>query len=135
MDQRREDISNPSLKELSRTLSDVALVKANTYVIIDALDEFGDRKALMPILRQFAKAGIKVFVTSRDIPDIREAFCAERNLEIQASRSDLETFVENSFQESDYYDSLSPDTAIVSAIVDQAGGMYEVPPLVLFMII
>lgn len=130
LERYRENSNNPSLKELSRALSDVALVKANAYLIIDALDEFDDRKALIPILRELGKAGIKIFVTSRDIPDIRDAFRTERNLEIQASRSDLENFVGNSFQESDYYDSFSPNAAIVSAIVDQAAGMCEFLPVV-----
>jgi hypothetical protein len=130
LERYRENLNNPSLKELSRALSDVARVKANAYLIIDALDEFDDRKALIPILRELGKAGIKVFVTSRDIPDIRDAFRTERSIEIQASRSDLENFVANSFQESDYYDSLNPNAAIVSAIVDQAAGMYEVQPVV-----
>jgi hypothetical protein len=133
LERYRENSNNPSLKELSRALSDVARVKLNAYLIIDALDEFDDRKALIPILRELGKAGIKIFVTSRDIPDIRDAFHTERNLEIQASRSDLENFVANSFQESDYYDS-SPNAAIVSAIVDQAAGMYEVPPVLLIII-
>ena len=130
LERQRENLNNPSLKELSRTLSDVARAKANAYLVVDALDELADRKALIPILRELAKAGIKVFVTSRDIPDIRDAFRTERNIEIQASRSDLENFVANSFQETDYYDSSSPSVAIVSVIVDQAGGMYEVQPFV-----
>ena len=109
---------------------DVARIKPNAYLIIDALDELDDRKALIPIIRELAKVGTKVFVTSRDVPDIRDAFRTERNIEIQASRSDLEKFVETSLQESDYFDSLSPNAGIVSAIVDQAGGMYEVPPTV-----
>jgi hypothetical protein len=129
LERHRENSNNPSLKELSRALSDVARVKANAYLIIDALDEFDDRKALIPILRELGKAGIKIFVTSRDIPDIRDAFHTERNLEIQATRSDLENFVANSFQENDYYDSVSPNAAIVSAIVDKAAGMYEVSPV------
>ena len=120
---QRENLNNPSLKELSRILSEVIRAKANTYLIVDALDELADRKVLIPILRDLAKAGIKVFVTSRDIPDIRDAFRTERNIEIQASRSDLENFVANSFKGSDYYDSSGPSVAIVSVIVDQAGGM------------
>jgi hypothetical protein len=130
LERYRENLNHPSLNELSRALSDVARAKANAYLIIDALDEFDDRKALIPILRELGKARMKVFVTSRDIPDIRDAFRTERSIEIQASRSDLENFVANSFQESDYYDSLNPNAAIVSAIVDQAAGMYEVQPVV-----
>ena len=129
LEQRRENLNNPSLKDLSKTLLDVARIKANTYLVIDALDEFDGRKALIPILLELAKAGNKVFVTSRDVPDIRDVFRTERNLEIQASHSDLENFVESKLQESDYYESLSPNSGIVSAIVDQAGGVYEILPL------
>jgi hypothetical protein len=126
LDRRHEDLNSPSLKELSRILLEVAQVKAKSYLVIDALDELGDRKALIPILQELSNAGIKVFVTSRDIPDIQDAFHTKKSIEIQASRSDLENFVVNSFQENDYYGSLNAQAAIVSAIVDQAGGMYEV---------
>lgn len=134
LERHRENANNPSLKELSKALLEIAQVKSNAYLIIDALDEFGDRKTLIPILRESVKAGIKVFVTSRDIPDIRDAFRTERNVEIQASRSDLEIFVANSFEESEYYDSLSPNAAIVTTVVDQAGGMYEVSTTCTFII-
>jgi hypothetical protein len=134
-EQYRKNSSNPSLQELSRMLSDIVRVNANAYLIIDALDEFSDRKALIPILRELAKDGIKVFVTSRDTPDIRDAFSAERNLDIQASRSDLENFVASSLRECDYFDALSQNAAMISAIVDQSGGMYEVPTTPTFMII
>jgi hypothetical protein len=124
LERRRESSNNPSLKELSQLLSDVTQAKANVYLIIDALDELDDRKAFIPILRELARIGIKVFVTSRDIPDIRDAFRTQRNIEIQASRADLESFVANSFEDNDYCDSPNANSAIVSAIVDQAGGMY-----------
>jgi hypothetical protein len=126
LDQYHENLNSPSLKELSQILLEVAQVKANVFLIIDALDELGDHKALIPILCNLSDAGIKVFVTSRDIPDIQDALHTERNLEIQASHFDLENFVANSFQENDFYDSLDSNAAIVSAIVDQEGGMYEV---------
>lgn len=112
------------MKELSQILLDVIRVKTDVYLVIDALDELHDRKIFIPILRDLAKAGIKVFVTSREIPDIQDAFHTERKIEIQASRADLENFVANSFQENDYCDSLKVDSVVISAIVDQSGGMY-----------
>jgi hypothetical protein len=133
LEERRESSDNPSVKELSQVFSDVARVKANTYIVVDALDECDDRKALIPILLEFAKAGIKVLATSRDIPDIRKYFRTERSIEIRARRSDLENFVANSFQECDYFDSFSPNATIVSTIVDQAGGMCAYLPIMHFL--
>ena len=135
LEQHCRTLNNPSLKDLSRIFSDVTRVNENAFLIIDALDEFSDRKTLIPILRILANAGIKVLVTSRHIPDIYDAFHKERNLEIQASRSDLENFVANSLRESDYYDTFSPNAGIVSTIVDQAGGMYDGSPHATLVII
>ena len=115
--------NTPSLKELSMTLSNTARLNKNTFIVVDALDEFEDRKSLMTILRGLAKAGIKVLVTSRDIPDIRDVFQTEKCLEIEAERSDLELYVGNRLTESDHYESLSPNAGIISTIIDQADGM------------
>ena len=117
--------TTPSLKELSMTLSDTARLNKNTFIVVDALDEFEDRKSLIPILQGLAKAeaGFKVLVTSRDIPDIRDAFQTEKCLEIEAERSDLELYVGSRLTESDHYESLNPNAGIISAIIDQAGGM------------
>ncbi len=117
--------STPSLRELSMTLSDTARLNKNTFIVVDALDELEDRKSLIPILRGLTKAGIKVLVTSRDIPDIRDAFQTEKRLEIEAERSDLEIYVGSRLTGSDHYESLNPNAGIVSAIVDPAGGMYD----------
>ena len=112
--------NNPSLKELSTTLSDTARLNKNTFIVVDA---FEDRKSLIPILRGFTKAGIKVLVTSRDIPDIRDALQTEKCLQIEAERSDLELYVGSRLTESDHYESLNPNAGIISAIIDQADGM------------
>ena len=115
--------NTPSLKELTTTLSDTARLNKNTFIVVDALDEFEDRKSLIPIVRRLTKAGIKVLVTSRDIPDIRDAFQTEKCLEIEAERSDLELYVGSRLTESDHYESLDPNAGIISAIIDQADGM------------
>ena len=115
--------SSPSLKELSMTLSDTAQLNKNTFIVVDALDEFEDRKSLIPILRGLTKVGFKVLVTSRDIPDIRDAFQTEKCVEIEAQRCDLELYVGSRLAESDHYDLLNPNAGIISAIIDQADGM------------
>lgn len=117
------DSRTPSIKELSKILSEVVKLEVDTFLIVDALDEFEDRRTLLPILRRLSEDGVRVLVTSRDIPDIRDSFRAEKILGIQASRSDLELYVESIIAESDHYDSLTSNSEIVSAVLDQADGM------------
>ena len=118
-----EESDSPSCKELSKILLEAVRFNENTYMVLDALDEHDDRKILIPILQRMTKAGVKILVTSRNTPDIRDAFQSEDSLEIQAPRSDLEIYVSNRLTEGDLYDSQKLDLGMVSAIVDQANGM------------
>ena len=118
-----KDSNTPSLKELLRILTEVVELSYKTWLVIDGLDEFDDRKTLIPIIQRLSKAGVKVLVTSRNIPDIRDAFQSEKGFEVQVPRSELEVYVSNRLEESDLFDSLDPSSVMVSTIVDQADGM------------
>ncbi|KAG8525700.1 uncharacterized protein KY384_000460 [Bacidia gigantensis] len=122
--QYRTEVRDPSIKELTKILSDVVDVSKYIYLVVDALDEFEDRKTLLPILHQLARVGIRVFITSRDIPDIRNALPAATKLHIQSSRADLELYVRSRLAENDEFDSMIDDTGIVSAVIDQADGRF-----------
>ena len=118
-----KDSDAPTLKELSRILAEVVQLSDNTWLVIDALDELDDRKTLIPIIQRLTKAGARVLVMSRNIPDIRDAFQSEKNLEVQVPRSELEVYVSIRFEESDHFESCDPNSIMVSAIVHQADGM------------
>lgn len=93
-----------------------------TFLVLDALDEFDDRKNLYPVLKQLVKAGWHVMATSRALPDISDAFRNYAQIEIEATKSDLETYVAQRLTESDF-DTISGNQSILRSIVDKADGM------------
>jgi hypothetical protein len=88
---------------------------------LDAIDEFEDRKNLYPFLHAAVNNGVKVFVTSRPIPDIEDAFVTHSQVEIRASCKDLQNYIESSLRESDVFNGISRVHNIVQAAVDHAG--------------
>jgi hypothetical protein len=111
----------PRLQDLSQAFLNVCSLQETMYLILDAVDEFEDRKNLFPFLHAAVQAGLKVFVTSRSIPDIEDAFVGNGQIEIKASCKDLRKFVENSLRGSELCNSISSIHTIVEAVVDHAG--------------
>jgi hypothetical protein len=91
------------------------------YLTLDAIDEFEYWENLYPFLRAAVKNGVKVFVTSRPIPDIEDAFVTDSQVEIKASRKDLQNYIESSLRESDVFNGISRVHNIVQAVVGRAG--------------
>jgi len=90
-----------SAEKLATQLSQLITTFARVYVVIDALDEFGDRKTFLPIITGMGSASgngsLKIFVTSRRERDIAAHFakCRTSTLEIEATKvdTDIEAFV------------------------------------------
>lgn len=87
----------PSLKELSNLLR-VTIAKFNrVFIIIDALDECPKgaeaRRAFLDEL-QFQQSTVNLLVTSRLIESIRDDIGADATLEISATNSDIERYLE-----------------------------------------
>ena len=115
--------NSPSLNELTEILSETASLNNGIYLVVDALDEFGDRRLLIPVLQRLSRTGLKILVTSRDIPDIRDAFRSELSLMIQASHSDLEVYIKKRLAESDLYESMKQHEDMIAAITNQVDGV------------
>ena len=115
--------TSPSLNELTQILSETARLNHGIYLVVDALDEFRDRRLLVPVLQRLSWTGLKILVTSRDIPDIRDAFRSEPSLMIQASHSDLEVYIKNRLTESDLCDSMEAHAGMIAAIANQVDGV------------
>ena len=115
--------NSPSLNELTQILSETVRLNNGIYLVVDALDEFRDRRLLVPVLQRLSTTGLKILITSRDIPDIQEAFRSERSLMIQASQSDLEIYIKNRLAESDLCDSTKPHADMITAIAKQVDGV------------
>jgi hypothetical protein len=103
-DHYRDKRTRLSFDEISQTLQSVAAVYLQVFIIVDALDECqtsnGCRtKFLTAIFNLQAKCGAHLFATSRSIPEITEAFKNSTLLEIQATKDDVEKYVEGHMQQ------------------------------------
>ncbi|KAJ2930181.1 hypothetical protein H1R20_g6860, partial [Candolleomyces eurysporus] len=117
------------LSSLSSILIDVCSIQS-TFLVVDALDEFDDRKNLYPVFKQLVQAGWHVIATSRALPDIADAFRNHPQIEIEASKSDLEIYVAHRLTESDF-DTISGNKSILDAIVDKADGIFLLARLIM----
>lgn len=116
--------SPPRLEDLFEALLRICEVtQTGPYIILDALDELDDRKSLLPFLSKLTqRAGCHVFVTSRHIPDVADAFDGFQQVELEADRADLKLYIEKELQAGDLaHTTTSGD--IVNAIIDQSSGM------------
>ncbi|KAF5317186.1 hypothetical protein D9611_003778 [Ephemerocybe angulata] len=102
----------------------------DAFLILDALDEFDDRRTLFPILKQLVHGGWRVMVTSRQLPDIEDALRSYPQVEVTATKEDLELYVSRRLEESDF-ESISNNLSIISSIVDKAGGIFLLARLIM----
>jgi hypothetical protein len=70
---RQKSNSPPRLKDLTKAFLGVCSALQGSFLVVDGLDELEDRKDLLPILILASSTGLKVLVTSRDVPDIRHS--------------------------------------------------------------
>lgn len=119
--------SRPSINEVVTTVRSVCDCYSNVFIIIDALDEYDNeqRKTLLTKLKSLRAPNVKMMVTSRPIPIIREEFEDALHLNIRAHREDIELFVADQIQHLLCSGSLSQDLKdrIISKINDVSGGM------------
>ncbi|RXW25640.1 hypothetical protein EST38_g228 [Candolleomyces aberdarensis] len=126
---REKSKTTLKLATLSSILIDVCS-SHSTFLVLDALDEFNDRKTLYPVLQQLVQAGWRVMATSRSLPDISDSFRSYPQIEIEAAKSDLETYVALRLTESDF-DTISGNQSILASIVDKADGIFLLARLIM----
>lgn len=107
-------------------------------MIIDALDECDNRRQLVQLFFSLTKAGAKVLVTSRTIPDLAEAFKACGQLEIRASDIDLKAYILYQLDQldEDLKDCLPVGlrASLCSTILERSSGLYVFSPYLLLVI-
>ncbi|MCJ1385894.1 hypothetical protein MMC17_009018 [Xylographa soralifera] len=91
-------ISEPSMDDMFPMLLSYITRFSQVFLVIDALDECldhdGTRRQLLGKLRFLQKSGIvKLMITSRFIPNIQREFEHDSELEIRATKEDVETFL------------------------------------------
>jgi hypothetical protein len=90
--------TRPSTDELSRTLQSVTASYSKVFIIADALDECQisdgcQSKFINELFNLRTRGGIKLFMTSRFLPDITENFDKASTLEVRASPEDVQKYL------------------------------------------
>ncbi|KAI6780643.1 uncharacterized protein J7T54_001147 [Emericellopsis cladophorae] len=123
--------TRPSLQEISSVLQSVIVSNLRTFIVIDALDECdnsdGSRSRLLHELKNLRqKSGVKLFATSRHIPEIAAEFQGCTTLEIRASDHDILAYLEGRALELPKCASRSPSLKeeIKLGILRAADGMF-----------
>ena len=128
---RKGNRTRPPVDESSKTLQSIATLYSRVFIIVDALDEWqvsdGCRsKFLSEIFSLQTKCRMKLFATSRPIPEIVQKFDGRTSLEIRASKEDIERYLEGHIGDltaSGDFDKQLQDE-IKSGISDAVDGMY-----------
>ncbi|CAH0017361.1 unnamed protein product [Clonostachys rhizophaga] len=99
------------------------------YLVIDALDEAMDKnetyaKLLNAVEELQEEANLRVFITSRSIPEITERFEPESMLEIRASREDLQQYLDHVSWRAWIRRDENLTTQIKNGVADAADGMF-----------
>ncbi|CAG9980499.1 unnamed protein product [Clonostachys byssicola] len=99
------------------------------YLVIDALDEAMDNnetyaKLLNAVEELQEEGNLRVFITSRSIPEIMERFEPESMLEIRASREDLQQYLDHVSWRAWIRRDENLTTQIKNGVADAADGMF-----------
>lgn len=98
-DKHKDKRTRPSFDEVSKAIRSVTAICSRVFIMVDALDEChttaGCRaKFLSEVFKLQAECRANFFATSRFIPDVTEKFKGRTTLEIQASKEDIEKYLE-----------------------------------------
>lgn len=127
--------NRPSKKEISSALKSVIDLYSKVFIVIDALDECqmadGCRMDfLSEVFHLQETCQLSLFATSRHIPDIEEMFDNSMRLEIRASDTDVERYLDGRLSQLPGYVRNSKDlqNEIKSKIIKAIDGMYVTHP-------
>ncbi|KAF5579108.1 ankyrin protein [Fusarium pseudocircinatum] len=98
--------TRPSSREIISTLASVISEPSKVFIIVDALDEYGSAPGaresfLVQLARLQQEFNVNIFATSRYdttiSSEIRSSFLNSTNLEINAMKDDIGTYIEGNF--------------------------------------
>jgi predicted ATPase len=121
--------TRPLPDEILGALHSVTASFSRTFIIIDALDECqvsheGRGMLLRQIFNIQARAGVNIFATSRFIPEIDAMFNKSIRLEIRASDTDVQKYLDGRLQNFQSAKDLFLQAEIKSTIAKAVDGMY-----------
>jgi Cdc6-like AAA superfamily ATPase len=121
--------TKPHLDELVHAIVSTLSSYSTVYMVIDALDECSNKDGVRPQLidnlcRLQASCNVRLLFTSRNIPEVTEAFRSNPCLEVRASEEDVKHYIASHLPRL----RISIDDQLVrdieSKIVDAVDGMY-----------
>ncbi|KAI5804633.1 ankyrin repeat-containing domain protein [Peziza echinospora] len=122
--------TRPTIHELEKLLKDHLKLYERVFLVIDALDECGDRDSLLRSIAQIAGTSgkVSVLITSRDLGGIPSQLREDEEvLQIAATDQDMEKFVQVQITRMPQRGFTLSDNAkkeIVDAIVEKAKGFF-----------
>ncbi|VUC26662.1 unnamed protein product [Clonostachys rosea] len=123
--------TQPCLVEILDTLYSVSAEYSGVFVVIDAVDEYQtsgghQRQFIEKIIEYQKRCKINLLVTSRFIPEIARFFEGGMSLEIRATESDIQTYLENQMWQLPSFVQKNPDLQrdIISGISSAVQGMF-----------
>lgn len=128
-EKHRKQNTSPLFAEALDALRSVINLFARVFILIDALDE-ADRSCYSRVssvlLSDNARGHANFFATSRFIPGITKAFSVGTQLEIRASKHDVERYLEGQMPNLASYSDWSPELCeeIKSTISKAVDGMF-----------
>lgn len=98
-DKHRSSGTSPTLDEMSSVLLSVLSCNTHTYIVIDALDEYGGnhyaQHGLVRTLQSLqGQANLCLMFTSRYLPEIERQFTGSPTLPIRATEADVRRFLD-----------------------------------------
>lgn len=122
--------SQPSFSETLQMLKSQLRQCGNTWIVIDALDEYGnadDRQRVISVLLSF-QPSLQLLVTSRPVPAIKDLLQTEHQLKIKTQNVDIEGYLLERIRTNSRLAShvkRAPDLkeAILRTVLDKVQGM------------
>ena len=124
--------TRPSLKEMSQLLTGAIAEFVNAFIIVDALDDCPEqgrvRQAFLDELR-FPRLSVNFIGTSRPIERLKHDIQADATLEIGASNTDIERYLEGRRNQDRRLSRLvgadvSLEELVTKTLIANANGMY-----------
>lgn len=104
IEKAHKDNKRLMLDQLCEILLEIGNSFAQTFIIFDALDECDkvlQRETLLPMFHRIGKAGINLFLTSREHPDdIQESFANITKFRLWAKDDDISSYIEQRIADS-----------------------------------
>ncbi|KAF7535505.1 hypothetical protein G7054_g5357 [Neopestalotiopsis clavispora] len=93
-------------------------------IVLDALDELDASSEIVSNLKRFVDGGCRVFLTSRNLPDLKSQLPMTINLSISANPDDVKLFLETRFREEGHDELIRRGKDLMDRIIDKAGGRF-----------